>query len=176
MVKIHFNLNMCEIMSIHTFPMHGKAHFEMSWTWEAFCKKNWPIWSIVSKVMPFWISMHTLWSNDHNGHELGLFGKGRQRSTTFLFTKNSFETSLTLTSQVECGPKTCQIWKLWITGHFPFLVTFAMTFESSRWKFRMMNRPHLNMIEVSQLISPPHSPQLTAQLTFGPQMTLKCLD
>ena len=51
-----------------------------------------------------------------------------------------------------------------------------MTFESSRWMFRMMNRPHLNMIEVSELISPPHSPQLTAQLTFGPQMTLKCLD
>ena len=59
---------------------------------------------------------------------------------------------------------------------FPFLVTFAMTFESSRWMFKMMNRPHLNMIEVSQLISPPHSPQLTAQLTFGPHMTLKCLD
>ena len=93
-----------------------------------------------------------------------------------MFTKNPFETSLILKSQVESGPKTCQIWKLWIIGHFPFLVTFAMTFESSRWMFRMMNRPHLNMIEVSQLISPPHSPQLTAQLTFGPQMTLKCLD
>ena len=40
--------------------------FEMPWTLEAFCKKNEPLWSIVSKVMPFWISMHTLWPNDHN--------------------------------------------------------------------------------------------------------------
>ena len=42
------------------------CHFEMPRTWEALCKKNEPIWSIISKVMPFWISMHTLWSNDHN--------------------------------------------------------------------------------------------------------------
>ena len=32
--------------------------------------------------------------------------------------------------------------------------------------FEMTNGPLLNMIEVFQLISPPHSPQLTAQLTF----------
>jgi hypothetical protein len=83
-----------------------------------------------------------------------------------MFTKNPFEASLMLKSQVECGPKTCNFWKLEIIGHFPFLETFAMTFESSRWMFRMMNKPHLNMIEVSQLISPPQSPQFTAQLTF----------
>ena len=42
--------------------------------------------------------------------------------------------------------------------------------------FEMTNGPLLNIIELLKLISPPHSPQLTTQLTFGPQMTLKCLD
>jgi hypothetical protein len=49
-----------------------------------------------------------------------------------MFTKNSFEASLMLESQVECGPKTCHFWKLEITGHSPFWETFAMTSKSSR--------------------------------------------
>jgi hypothetical protein len=49
-----------------------------------------------------------------------------------MLTKNSFEASLMLESQVECGPKTCHFWKLEITGHFPFLETFDLTSKSSR--------------------------------------------
>jgi hypothetical protein len=49
-----------------------------------------------------------------------------------MFTKNQFEASLKLKSQVECGQKTCHFWKLEITGHFPFMETFAMTSKSSR--------------------------------------------
>jgi hypothetical protein len=83
-----------------------------------------------------------------------------------MFTKNPFKASLMLKSQVECGLKTCHFWKLSITGHFPFLETFDLTSKSSRYMFVMMNGPLLNMIEVLKLISPPHSPHLTAQLTF----------
>jgi hypothetical protein len=56
-----------------------------------------------------------------------------------MFTKNPFEASLMLQSQVECGPKTCHFWKVSITCHFPFLETFALTLKSSRYMFEMMN-------------------------------------
>jgi hypothetical protein len=79
--------------------------------------------------------------------------------------KISFEDSLMLESQVECGPKTCHFWKLSITSHFPFLETFDLTSKSSRYAFDMMNKPLSDMNEVSQTISPPQSPELTAQLT-----------
>jgi hypothetical protein len=49
-----------------------------------------------------------------------------------MLTKNPFEASLMLESQVECEPKTCHFWKLEIIGHFPFLETFALTSKSSR--------------------------------------------
>jgi hypothetical protein len=75
--------------------------------------------------------------------------------------KNSFEASLMLESQVECGPKTCHFWKLEITGHFPFLETFDLASKSSRYEFDMLNKPLWDMNEVSQTISPPPSPQLT---------------
>jgi hypothetical protein len=67
-----------------------------------------------------------------DAHDLGLFGNGRERSSTFMFTKNPFEASLMLESQVECGPKTFHFWKLEITGHFPFLETFDLASKSSR--------------------------------------------
>ena len=63
-----------------------------------------------------------------------------------------------LESQVESGPKTCHFWKLEITGHFPFLETFDLTSNSSRYIFVMTNEPLLDMNEVSQTISPPPSP------------------
>ena len=103
-----------------------------------------------------------LLNRSSDSHDLGLFGNGRERSTTFMFNKISFEASLMLESQVEGGPKTCHFWKLSITGHFPFLETFALTSKSSRYMFGMTNEPLLNMIEVLKIISPPHSPQLTA--------------
>jgi hypothetical protein len=48
-----------------------------------------------------------------------------------MFTKNPFEASLMLENQVEFESKTFHFWKLSITGHFPFLETFAMTSKSS---------------------------------------------
>ena len=78
-----------------------------------------------------------------------------------MLTKISFEAYLMLESQVEYGPKTCHFWKLEITGHFPLSETFAMTSNSSRYVFVMINEPLLNMNEMLKLISPPPSPQLT---------------
>ena len=37
---------------------------------------------------------------------------GRERSSTFMLDKISFEPSLMLESQVESGPKTCHFWKV----------------------------------------------------------------
>jgi hypothetical protein len=59
------------------------------------------------------------------------FWKWRERSSTFMLTKISFEASLMLESQVEWGPKTCHFWKLEITGHFPFWETFDLAAKSS---------------------------------------------
>ena len=102
-----------------------------------------------------------LLNHSSDAHDLGLFGNGRQRSSTFMLEKNSFEASLMLESQVESVPKTCHFWKLEITGHFPFWETFDLASKSSMQMFDMMNKPLLDMYEVSQSISPPPSPQLT---------------
>ena len=75
--------------------------------------------------------------------------------------KNSFEAYLMMQDQVEFERKTFHFWKLSIIGHFPFLETFDLTSNSSRYAFDMMNKPLLDMNEVLKLISPPPSPQLT---------------
>ena len=72
-----------------------------------------------------------LLNHSSDAHDLGLFGNGRERSTTFMLDKISFEAYLMLESQVEVGPKTCHFWKLEITGHFPFWETFDLASKSS---------------------------------------------
>ena len=61
-----------------------------------------------------------LLNHPSDAHDLGLFGNGRERYSTFMLDKDSFEAYLMLESQVEFGPKTCHFWKLEIIGHFPF--------------------------------------------------------
>jgi len=73
-----------------------------------------------------------LLNHSSDAHNLGLFGNGRERSSTFLLNIISFEGSLMLESQVEVGPKTCHFWKIEITGHFPFLETFDLASNPSR--------------------------------------------
>ena len=73
-----------------------------------------------------------LLNHSSDAHDLGLFGNGRERSSTFMLDKISFEASLMLESWVEVGPKTFHFWKLEITGHFPFWETFDLASKSSR--------------------------------------------
>jgi hypothetical protein len=72
-----------------------------------------------------------LLNHSSDAHDLGLFENGRERSSTFVLEKISFEAFLMLESQVEFAPKTCHFWKLEIIGHFPFLETFALASNSS---------------------------------------------
>ena len=97
---------------------------------------NLEFWIKSYGLLKFHAHLAMIWSyllnHSSDAHDLGLFGNGRERSSTFMLDKISFEASLMLESWVEVGPKTCHFWKLEITGHFPFLETFAMTSKSSR--------------------------------------------
>jgi len=94
------------------------------------------LWIKSYGICKFHAHMVIIWpyllNHSSDAHDLGLFGNGTERSSTFMLDKISFEASLMLESQVEFGPKTFHFWKLEIIGHFPFWETFDLTSNSSR--------------------------------------------
>jgi hypothetical protein len=73
-----------------------------------------------------------LLNHSSDAHDLGLFGNGRERYSTFMLDKIAFEAFLMMQDQVEFEPKTFHFGKLSITGHFPFWETFDLTSNYSR--------------------------------------------